>query len=70
MNKNEEYYEYENVLYRRIKLNDIWNWYKRKERYDIRLKRYVKYWESFKPTEIMEKTYLRGKKLERILGDE
>jgi hypothetical protein len=67
---NTEYYEYDGVIYRRIKLNDIWSWYKRTEKYNSRLKYYVKTWESFKPSEMMEKTYLRGKKLERILGEE
>jgi hypothetical protein len=67
---NTEYYEYEGVLYRRIKLNDEWKWYKRTERYNPRMKMYNKVWESFKPSEQMEKVYLRAKKLERILGED
>ena len=34
------------------------------------MKRMMNQWESFKPTEKLEKTYLRQKKLERIFLDE
>jgi len=66
---NTEYYEYEKVLYRRILLNNIWNWYERVEKYDARLKFFTKSWKQIIPSEKMEKTYLRQKKLDRILKE-
>ena len=69
-NLNTEYYEYEGVLFRRIKLNDTWKWFKRIEVFNYRMKIYIKEWQSFVPTEKLEKTYLRQKKLERLLGEQ
>ena len=79
----EEFYEYKGVFYRRLRtikyvnISDttteeryVWVWFKKIEKYNHRLKRYIKEWKAFKPSEAMKKTYLRQKKFERILGDD